>query len=193
MKCAERVAGHVNGETVVAAGLFQRRGTAATIGDEGGLPTGADPEREAPGFPSNTILAVTDAQALYAFHRDPRDGLIGRWPLGEVGAKLDARESNLNHLEIVGTWELLLSFPDGRSAAFECSKRNDDCKATCHAIAAGTGELTRNLPRPRSLDPDFTDWDPDDMDTWDERIVMVADDEDFLDWQRDWLAENGHG
>jgi hypothetical protein len=27
------------------------------------------------------------------------------------------------------------------------------------------------------------------MDTWDERIVMVADDEDFLDWQRDWLAE----
>jgi hypothetical protein len=31
------------------------------------------------------------------------------------------------------------------------------------------------------------------MDTWDERIVMVADDEDFLDWQRDWLAENGRG
>jgi hypothetical protein len=60
-----------------------------------------------PGFPSNTILAVTDEQALYAFHRDPRDGLIGRWPLGEVGAT--ARESNLNYLEIVGTWELLLS------------------------------------------------------------------------------------
>ena len=110
-----------------------------------------------------------DAPALYAFHRDPRDGLIGRWPLGEVGAKLDARESNLNYLEIVGMWELLLSFPDGRSAAFECAKRNDDCKATCHAIAAGAAELTRNLPRPRSLDPDFTDWDPDDMDTWDER------------------------
>ena len=109
MNCAERVAGHVNGEAVVAAGLFQRRGTAATIGDEGGLPTGADPEREAPGFPSNTILAVTDTQALYAFHRDPRVGLIGQWPLGEVGAKLDARESNLNHLEIVGTWELLLT------------------------------------------------------------------------------------
>jgi predicted DNA-binding transcriptional regulator AlpA len=36
-------------------------------------------------------------------------------------------------------------------------------------------------PRPRSLDPDFTDWDPEDIDTWDERIVMVADDEDFLD------------
>jgi hypothetical protein len=46
---------------------------------------------------------VTDAPALYAFHRDPRDGLVGRWPLGEVGAKLDARESNLNYLEIVGT------------------------------------------------------------------------------------------
>jgi len=31
------------------------------------------------------------------------------------------------------------------------------------------------------------------MDTWDGRIVMVADDEDFLDWHRDWLAENGRG
>ncbi|HTI74158.1 MAG TPA: hypothetical protein VL634_04125 [Mycobacterium sp.] len=190
MHYAERVADHVNGEAVAAAGLFQRRGTAASIGDEGGLPSGADPEREAPGFPSNTILAVTDTPALYAFHRDPRDGLIGRWPLGDVGAKLDARESDLNRLEIIGTWELLLTFPDGRSAAFECSKRSDDCTATCRAIAAGPGELTRNLPRPRSLDPDFTDWDPDDIDTWDERIVMVADDEDFLEWQREWLADN---
>jgi hypothetical protein len=58
---------------------------------------------------------VTDGQALYAFHRDPHDGLIGRWPLGEVGAKLDARASNLNYLEIVGMWQLLLSFADGRS------------------------------------------------------------------------------
>jgi hypothetical protein len=66
-------------------------------------------------------------------------------------------------------------------------------RGTAAAIAAGAAELTRNLPRPRSLDPDFTDWDPDDMDTWDERIVMVADDEDLLDWQRDWLAENGRG
>jgi hypothetical protein len=80
-------------------------------------------------------MSTVAAQALYAFHRDPRDGLIGRWPLGEVGAKLEDRESNLNYLEIVGSWELLLSFPDGRSAAFECSKRNDGCKATCHAIA----------------------------------------------------------
>ena len=46
---------------------------------------------------------------------------------------------------------------------------------------------------PRSLDPDFTDWDPEDMDTWDERIVMVADDEDFLDWQRDWLTDDDRG
>jgi hypothetical protein len=53
------------------------------------------------------------------------------WPLGEVGANLDVRESNLNYLEIVGTW--------------------------------------------------------------DERIVMVADDEDFLEWQRDWLTDNGRG
>jgi hypothetical protein len=193
MNCPELVACHVGAEAVVAAGLFQRRGTAAAIGDDGGVSSGVDPQREAPGFPSNTILAVTDAPALYAFNRDPRDGLIGRWALGEVGARLDARESDLNHFEIVGTWELLLSFPDGRSAAFECSKRNDDCKATCRAIAARAAELTSNLPRPRSLDPDFTDWDPDDMDTWDERIVMVADDEDFLDWQRDWLAENGRG
>jgi hypothetical protein len=43
------------------------------------------------------------------------------------------------------------------------------------------------------LDPDFTDWDPDDLDTWDERIVVVADDEDFLDWQREWLEEHGRG
>ena len=190
MNCAERVAGHVDGEAVVTAGLFQRRGTAAGIGDEGGLPTGMDPQREAPGFPSNTILAVTDGPALYAFHRDPRDGLIGRWPLGDVGARLDARESDLNHLEIVGTWELVLTFPDGRSAAFECSRRNDDCKATCRAIADGAAELARNLPLPRSLDPGFTDWDPDDMDTWDERIVVVADDGDFLEWQREWLADN---
>jgi hypothetical protein len=108
MNCAERMAEHVNGQTVVAAGLFQRRGTAAAVGDEGGLPSGADPESDAPEFPSNTILAGTDAHTLYAFHRDPRDGLIGRWPLGEVGAKVDARESNLNYLEIVGRWELLL-------------------------------------------------------------------------------------
>jgi hypothetical protein len=71
MNCAERVAEHVNGETVVDAGRS----------------SGADPEREALGFPSNTILAVTDGQALYAFHRDPHDGLIGRWPLGEVGGQ----------------------------------------------------------------------------------------------------------
>jgi hypothetical protein len=44
--------------------------------------------------------------------------------------------------------------------------------------------------RPRSLDPDFTGWHPEDMDTWDQRIVMVADDADFLEWQRDWLAAN---
>jgi hypothetical protein len=79
--------------------------------------------------------------------------LIGRWPLGEVGAKLDARESSLNYLEIVGNVGTAAEFPG------------------------------------RSLDPDFTDWDPDDMDTWDERIVLVADDEDFLDWRRDWLTE----
>jgi hypothetical protein len=89
-----------------------------------------------------------------------------------------------------------MNCPDGvagPAARTRIARRNDDCKATCHAIAAGAAELTRNLPRPRALDPDFTDWDPDDMDPWDERIVMVADDEDFLDWQRDWLAENGRG
>jgi hypothetical protein len=58
------------------------------------------------------------------------------------------------------------------------------------AIAGGAAAVTRNLPRPRSLDPDFTDWDPEDTDTWDERIVMVADDEDFLEWQRDRLTDN---
>ena len=61
------------------------------------------------------------------------------------------------------------------------SKRTDDCKATCRAIAGGAAEVTRNRPRPRSLDPYFTDWDPEDMDTWDVRIVMVADDEDVLE------------
>jgi hypothetical protein len=55
VNCAERVAEHVSGETVVVAGPS----------------SGADPEREALGFPSNTILAVTDGQALYAFHRVP--------------------------------------------------------------------------------------------------------------------------
>jgi len=28
------------------------------------------------------------------------------------------------------------------------------------------------------------------LDTWEERIVMVAD-EDFAEWQQDWLAESG--
>ncbi|WP_319452728.1 MULTISPECIES: hypothetical protein [unclassified Mycobacterium] len=190
MKWAERVAGHVNGETVVTAALFQRRGS-GRVGDEGGMPSGAASELEAPGFPSNTIFAVTDAGMLYAFHKNPDDGLIGRWPLAEVGARLEERESNWNHLEIVGSWELLLTFPSGRSGAFESSKRDEDCKATCRAIAAGAGELTRNLPKPRSLDPNFTDWDPDDIDTWDERIVMVADEADFLEWQREWLEETG--
>jgi hypothetical protein len=69
-------------------------------------------------------------------------------------------------------------------------------RVACHvnresrAIAGGATAVTRNLPRPRSLDPDFTDWDPEDTDTWDERIVMVADDEDFLEWQRDRLTDN---
>ena len=31
------------------------------------------------------------------------------------------------------------------------------------------------------------------MDTWDERMVLVADVEDFLEWQRDRQAENGRG
>jgi hypothetical protein len=66
--------------------------------------------------------------------------------------------------------------------------RNDDCRATCRAIASAAAELTRDPSRPQSLDPDFTDWR---MSTRDERIVMVADDEDFLEWQRDWLADNG--
>jgi hypothetical protein len=47
------------------------------------------------------------------------------------------------------------------------------------------------LPHPRSLDPALTDWDPDDIDTRDERIVMVADDDDLFEWQREWLAEHG--
>ena|SRR6476620_5331020 len=193
MTWAQRVAGHIGGESVVAAALFQRRGSSAMIGDEGGLPSGAASELEAPGFPTNTIFAVTDAGTLYAFHRDPDDGQIGRWPLEEVGARLEERESNWNFFEPVGTWELLLTFPDGRSGAFESAKRGDDCRATCRAIVAGSRELARNLPKPRSLDPDFTDWDPDDLDTWDERIVVVADDEDFLEWQREWLEEHGRG
>jgi hypothetical protein len=101
MNCAERVAGHVNGETVVAAGLFQRHGTAAAIGDEGDCPP---------------------ARTRSARHR---------------------------------------------------------------------GFRRTRFSRPRSLDPDFIDWDPEDMDTWDERIVMVADDEDFLEWRRDWLTDHG--
>jgi len=192
MTWAQRVADHVGGETVVAAALFQRRGTAAgAVGDT--LSIGIDPEREAPGFPSNTILAATDTPTLYAFHRDPTDGLIGRWPLDHVGARLDAAGSDLNRLDIVAFWELRLSFPDCASAAFECAKRSDEATATYNVIAAGACDLAANLPRPRSLDPDFTDWDPDDLDTWDERIVMVADDEDFAEWQREWLADNGRG
>ena len=35
---------------MVAAGLFQRRGTAATLDGDGAPPSGADPVREAPGF-----------------------------------------------------------------------------------------------------------------------------------------------
>lgn len=190
MKWAEKVASHVGGERVVAAGLFQRRGTAAGAAGDA-VSTGVDPERKAPGFPANTLFAVTDTPTLYAFFRDPRDGMIGCWPLKDVGAKLDADESDLNNLAVVAFWELRLSFPDGRSAAFECARRSDEATATCSVIAAVAAELTSNLPRPRSLDPEFTDWDPDDLDTWDERIVMVADDEDFAEWQREWLAENG--
>ncbi len=183
------MAGHVGGETVVAAGLFQRLGTAAAAGGAIEAGSHADPARQAPGFPANTILAVTDAAALYAFPRDPGDGLIGRWPLADVGARLNAPESDLDHFAIVAFWELTLGFPDGRSAAFECAKRSDESRAVCQAITAAASALTLNLPRPRSLDPNFTDWDPDDIDTWDERIVMVADDEDFAEWQREWLAE----
>lgn len=187
MKWAQRIAGHVGGETVQCAALLQRRGTAARIGDDGTLPS---PEYEAPGFPSNTIFAVTDAGTLYAFHKNPNDGLIGSWTLADVGAKLDERANDWNHFQITGTWELHLTFPDGRSAAFESSKRDEDCRNTCRAIAAGAGDLTRNLPPPRSLDPDFTDWDPNDVDTWDERIVQIEDEAEFLEWQREWIDEN---
>jgi hypothetical protein len=31
------------------------------------------------------------------------------------------------------------------------------------------------------------------LNTWDERTVMIADDEDFLDWQHDGWGENGRG
>jgi hypothetical protein len=51
--------------------------------------------------------------------------------------------------------------------------------------------FTATLPTVWSLDPDFVDWDPDDVSTWDERIVMVAEDADFDEWQREWLADNG--
>jgi hypothetical protein len=86
---------------------------------------------------------------------------------------------------------LLLTFSEARAAAFESTKRSDDCRATCRAVESGAVDLARNLPGPRSLDPDYNAWNPDDMDTGDERIVMIADDEDFLDWQRDRLAANG--
>jgi hypothetical protein len=155
MSYAERVADHIEGANVVAAGLFQRRGTAASIGAEPGS-LGHDPDREAPGFPSNTILAVTDGPALYAFHRNPGDGLIGRWPLGEVGAKYDTRESNLNHLEFAGTAELLLTFPDGSAAAFECGSETTTAgpyawrsrreRANSPAICRGHGHWTPNSP-----------------------------------------------
>jgi len=68
------VAGHGGAETVVAAGLFQRRGTLARIGDEGGLPGGAAPEPEAPGLRSNTILAVTGAGGAAGVPHEPRPG-----------------------------------------------------------------------------------------------------------------------
>ena len=97
------------------------------------------------------------------------------------------------HLEIVGTWELLLTFPDGRSAAFECSKRTDDCRATCRAIGDGTAELTRNLSRPRSLDPDFTDSDPEGVQHVGRPDCHGRRRRAFLAWQRDWLADNGRG
>ena len=116
------------------------------IGDEGGIPSGAAAELEAPRFPSNTIFALTDTATLYAFHKNLRDGLIGRWPLAEVGAKLTERESNWNHLELVGTWELLLSFPDGRSGAFESSKRDEDCRAT-NGLRRTASEAASALPR----------------------------------------------
>lgn len=80
----------------------------------------------------------------------------------------------------------MLPVPDGSSAVFECGKRDDDCRALCLAFAAGAGELTGNQPRPRS-------WDPDGIGTWDERIVMVADDEDFAQWQREWLGRQRSG
>jgi hypothetical protein len=64
MNCSERVAGHVDGETVVAAGLFQRRGTAAAIGDEGGLPSGANPEWD------ERIVLVADDEDFLEWQRD---------------------------------------------------------------------------------------------------------------------------
>jgi hypothetical protein len=148
MTWAQRVAGHIGGESVVAAALFQRRGSSAMIGDEGGLPSGAASELEAPGFPTNTIFAVTDAGTLYAFHRDPDDGQIGRWPLEEVGARLEERESNWNFFEPVGTWELLLTFPDGRSGAFESANHRLGSRRPRHVGRTDRrGGRRRGLPR----------------------------------------------
>jgi hypothetical protein len=44
-----------------------------------------------------------------------------------------------------------------------------------------------------TLDAHESDWNPDDTDAWDERIVMVSGDRDFAEWQREWLTHNGQG
>ena len=88
-----------------------------------------------------TIAAAANRmQRLVEHDRDRGNG--AQYP--HTGIRLVFPPS-ARHLEIVGTWELLLTFPDGRSAAFECSKRNGDWRATCRAIAGGAAELTRNL------------------------------------------------
>jgi hypothetical protein len=73
----------------------------------------------------------------------------------------------MNHLEIAGTWELLLTFP--RWSPDSIRMRRAQCRLQVDVARCRIGRCrsARNLPWPRSLDPDFTDWVHDDMGTWD--------------------------
>ena len=61
--------------------------------------------------------------------------------------------------------------------------------AARRVIAGGAAEVTRNLPRPRSLDPDVTDPGPRGHGHLRRADCHGHDDEDFLEWRRDGLTD----
>jgi len=78
------------------------------------------------------------------------------------GARIDR-----NSLEIAGTSELLLTFFRWSPESIRMRQAQCRLQVDVPRCRIGRCRYARNLPWPCSLDPDLTEWVPDDTGTWD--------------------------